>query len=564
MPAHVLAVCKSTLIVLTLPPAVLCAQPPATPEQAAERICRQENDLLKILRGHHPIAETYVQELRPDSDLGSVPINDQYFLGKIDLSHGVTVDSFIPEQKYKLRLPFFHRIFSVTLLPKGFAQMMVVDGEGFSTANYNFEFVRREFLGQVRTVVFNVTPKKNSGPGRFIGRIWAEDRDYNIVRFNGTYGPAPKSTFYLHFDSWRVNTGPDLWVPAAIYVEESSLSYAMGMKSASFKAQTRFWGYEANQNNPGSVFASLFVDSPNVVDHSSQNLDASPLEAFRSWQEEAEANVVSRLEKAALLSPPGDVDKILETVVNNLIVTNNLDLHGDVHCRVLLTSPLESFTVGRTIIVSRGLLDTLPDEPSLAAILAHELAHIALGHKLDTRFSFNDRLAFDDTQTLKNLIFARPEKEEQEADAKAVQLLANSPYKDKLSSPGLFLRALNLRAPAIPNLTRPLFGGGLADQKVVTRLNALLDSAPQLQMTRLDQVAALPLGARISMDPWSDRLRMMHSRTIPLLSPREKLQFEVAPVYINLTREHDSQQPAATTQRQSSAVSDAGGTGSQN
>jgi hypothetical protein len=45
---------------------------------------------------------------------------------------------------------------------------------------------------------------------------------------------------------------------------------------------------------------------------------------------------------------------------------------------VLLTTPLESFVVGRTIILSRGLLDVLPDEATLAAVLAHELAHIVL------------------------------------------------------------------------------------------------------------------------------------------------------------------------------------------
>ncbi len=71
--------------------------------------------------------------------------------------------------------------------------------------------------------------------------------------------------------------------------------------------------------------------------------------------------------------PWASVDKILQTVVNNLIVTNNLEIIPDVRCRVLLTSPLESFTVGHTIVVSRGLLDVLPDEASLAMTLAHEL-----------------------------------------------------------------------------------------------------------------------------------------------------------------------------------------------
>ena len=57
---------------------------------------------------------------------------------------------------------------------------------------------------------------------------------------------------------------------------------------------------------------------------------------------------------------------------------------------MLLTSALESLTVGDTIVVSRGLLDVLPDEGSLGMTLAHELSHIALGHRINAKFAFND------------------------------------------------------------------------------------------------------------------------------------------------------------------------------
>ena len=70
------------------------------------------------------------------------------------------------------------------------------------------------------------------------------------------------------------------------------------------------------------------------------------------------------------------------TVVNNLEVTNNIELPRPVRTRVMLTSPLETFSVGNTIVVSRGLIDVLPDETCLAMVLSHELAHIVLGHNL--------------------------------------------------------------------------------------------------------------------------------------------------------------------------------------
>src|SRR6202030_1278663 len=131
-------------------------------------------------------------------------------------------------------------------------------------------------------------------------------------------------------------------------------------------------------------------------------------------------------QKIGLLAPSGEVDKILATVVNNLLVTNNIDLQGDIHCRVLLTTPIESFTIGHTIVVSRGLLDVLPDEASLAMILSHELAHIALGHKIDTKLAFTDRFFFPDPDTFQRMSFERSSLDEQAADAKALELLNNS------------------------------------------------------------------------------------------------------------------------------------------
>src|SRR5207245_8536323 len=112
------------------------------------------------------------------------------------------------------------------------------------------------------------------------------------------------------------------------------------------------------------------------------------LQAERSWDHQAEDNVTDRLERMGLLAPYGEVDKVLETVVNNLEVTNNLDIQPDVRCRVLMTSTLESFTVGHTIVLRRGLIDVLPDEASLGAILAHALGHVGRGHSIDSKLPF--------------------------------------------------------------------------------------------------------------------------------------------------------------------------------
>ena len=437
------------------------------------------------------------------------------------------------------------QFFAMKFQQRGFAQMMVMDSGGFDRAHYQFQFLHREFLGDVRTWVIAVSPTASAGPGRFNGRIWVEDKTYSIVRFNGTYGQGLKQ-HYLHFDSWRVNCGPDLWVPYEIYSEETDLPPAMNMRHVSFKAVTQLWGYTAAQDRSEGEFTGVSVELPAVQDNSAEAADFAPVEGLRNWRRQSEDNILNRLERGNLIAPASSVEKILDTVVSNLVVTSNLHITPEVRTRVILTTPLETFTIGHTIVISRGLLDTLPDEASLAAILSHELAHIALGHDVDTRFAFSDRTNFDDQLMLARFRFARPAVQEDAANVKALELLQKSPYNDKLRQAGLFLAALGAESKRLPNLIQPLTGNRLADSNHVLRLAALLQGAPELQKNRIDQIAALPLGARTKLDPWTDDLRMARTRTIPLLSASEKMPFQLSPVFIHLTYANQPEQAPGT------------------
>ncbi len=203
----------------------------------------------------------------------------------------------------------------------------------------------------------------------------------------------------------------------------------------------------------------------------------------------------------------------------------------------MLTSPLETFSVGNTIVISRGLIDTLPDEASLAAILSHELAHIVLGHNLGSKYAFNDRMLFSDESTYQNLGFRHNPEEETAADAKAIELLKNSPYAQKLGSGGLYLKQLSARSSVLAALLTPHLGNGLTDSKgEVTRLAALMTSGPNLDDSKLDQIAALPLGGRIKLDPWGDHVEMVKAAPVAITSVRDKMPFEVTPFFPRLTR----------------------------
>jgi Peptidase family M48 len=507
------------------------ADQPRTMDQALDRITSNEQRLYGQIRNYSPLVETYIQNLRPDKDLGYVPAGDKYFLSRADFQKGVSLVPLTENSGKGHKVVgsvgnFFS--FSMQYLPDGFLQMIFIDTNGFDRQHYKFDYVRREFLGEVRCLVFDVTPAEKNAKGRFLGRIWVEDQDFHIVRFNGAYNGNGHSSWYFHFDSWRTNVQPGLWLPSFVYSEEKDLHYAVS-KKLDFKAQTRLWGYNLRNSSKEEELSKILIETP-VTDETKTNNDLSPIQAQRSWDRQAEDNIADRFERIGLMAPKGEVDKVLETVVNNLEVTNNIDLDPDVRCRVLMTSTLESFTLGHTIVLSRGLIDVLPDEASLATMLAHELAHVVLGHRLDSQYAFFDQLLVDDKDTFRHFGFARTPDEEAAANAKAIQILNNSPYKNQLGNAGLFLQALDSRQKEIPNLISSHLGNR------VPQINEVKSSVAVDPKQNPNKIAALPIGGRVKIDPWNDKLELIKSKPVGTVAEREKMPFEVTPFMPYLTR----------------------------
>jgi len=514
-----------------------------------DRIIAQEQAQIKMIRSHSPLVETYIQLLAPDKALGNVPNGDKYFLGRAKLENGVELVSLATGEGSGGKKGFLGNLFSSSMdfIPEGFLQMVYVDTEGFDRQHYQFEYVRREFLGEVRCLVLDVTPKVKSEPGRFAGRIWVEDQDFHIVRFNGAYTGSSRGNLYFHFDSWRVNASKNNWLPAFIYSEESDIRFALS-KRVMFKAQTRLWGYNLGHARQEQELSKILVEAAiPVTDQAAGAQDISPLQAQRSWDRQAEDNVVDRMERLGLLAAAGEVDKVLETVVNNLEVTNNLDVQPGIRCRVVMTSTLEAFTIGHTIVLSRGLIDVLPDEPSLAAVIAHELSHAVLGHRVDTQYAFFDRMLFDEKDTFRHFGFARTPEEEQAATAKATELLSNSPYKDQLGTAQKFVQALQARVKQIPNLISPHLGNGVLARWTSGSLPAQQVAANATPDPNL--IVALPLGGRIKLDPWDNQLVMLKAKPVGAVAEREKMPFEVTPFILFLTRDDSAsmQTPGAVS-----------------
>src|SRR6266852_2174247 len=550
----------SGLGTLTATAAAPSADQARTMSDVIDRVITNENRGNQQIKQYSPLVETYIQNLKPDKELGYTPAGDKYFLGRADFSKGVALVSLTDNNGKGKKIfgsigNFFS--FAMQFLPDGFLQMIFIDTNGFDKQHYKFDYVRREFLGEVRCLVFDVTPQERAGKGRFLGRIWVEDQDYNIVRFNGAYGGGGHSSWYFHFDSWRTNVQPGQWMPSFVYSEERDLHYSLA-KKLDFKAQTRLWGYNLGHASQEQELSKILVETP-VQDDTKTANDLTPIQAQRSWDHQAEENVADRLQRIGLMAPKGEVDKVLETVVNNLEVTNNLDIDPEVHCRVLTTTTLESFTVGHTIVLSRGLIDVLPDEASLATVIAHELGHVVLAHRMDSSFAFFDQLLIDDKDTFRHFGFARTPEEEQAAGAKALQLLTNSPYKGQLANAALFLDALRTRQKEIPNLISAHLGdrvATLADLKPVVAAPATTNAGANAgasanagadPKSNPQMIAALPIGGRVKLDPWYDRLDLIKSKPVSTVAEREKMPFEVTPFMPYLTRYNTEAKPISAS-----------------
>jgi Peptidase family M48 len=520
-------------------------------EPLIDRVTCAEQEFLAALRRYRPVVETYLQESY-EGGAGSQPAGcDHYMIGRLSLEQGIKFESFLLSAGFRRgkgrgdsavrqrsRLGFGRR--RQVFLPHGFASMVAPDVHDFSRSAYRFTYVRSEFLGAVRCLVLDVAPRDAGSTGRFLGRIWVEDQHGCLVRFNGTFASRSTAAVFFHFDSWRFNVAARLWLPAVVYIEDRSHRRGEAVR---FFGQTRVWGYHGPAGGAAGGTAEILVEPDGRVVDANGARDIGPLESARSWRRLAQSNLIDRLEKAGFLAAEGEVDETLNAVVHNLLAGN--DISVDVGCRVLLTTPLESFSIGRAIIISRGLLDVLPDEASLAMVLSDELAHIVLGHPTDTMFAFADRTMFADCEIPKRLRFQRSETEMEAAHQKALEILSHSPYADKMATAGLFLKTLRRRAPQLPNLIRASLGNQLTTEEDLVRLGELAKKTPELKTARGEQVAALPLGSRLKIDPWTNQVRMLEGKPTAPRDAGDEAHFGVTPLMLHLTRapENASEEP---------------------
>jgi hypothetical protein len=525
-----------------------------TPAQSAlvDKAIVREAVVIKSLKERVPIVETYIQNMKPDPVMGQVPETDVHYLGRVDFGKVINDEAYASGGKDEKsgKLGFLkHSLSYVTGLSaslhlqyheSGFVQMLLVDSKDFNRKTYTFSYLRNDFLGTIPTVVFDIQPTKHNDKGRFSGRIWIERNGANIVRFNGNFaGGEEDLSEYFHFDSWRTNIQEGIWMPTSVYVEETdpkSPSHVLKLKAINY-----IWGYSLKV--PPSETSVTGVDIANVDNQAANDAtDVSPLQAEREWVQQAEDNVVERLYTAGLIDAPSAFDQTLSDLANNILAYNQIPTSRPLKVRTLLTEPLESLAVGNTILLSKSLIDTTAIQSAdgaqqmgnLNALLAFQVAHVILGHHIDTKYAFSDRLLFPPESAFQKLPMHHTDADNTEAAKKAIELLNAKELADGQQWFGLYLQQLQAREKGLKALTEPQLGDSLLKPDGTFWLQAMVAKGPKLNNTDTKQQAAMPLGSFLKFDPWTDQVIQMHTTYEPLLSSRDKLPFEVTPVYLKL------------------------------
>ncbi len=457
-----------------------------THKQLGQRIFAGERNMIAGLRDTSPVLETYLQSLWPNAK--ESPIDDAYFLSTInfkrDLSslghsrRGYQTFLFggIPASR-KVRL---NNGTKWALSPDGYLDMMFVDIEDFDADTYDLKYLQKDTWGRTSCLIFSVAPKNTRRGGQFKGQIWVETSNFKIIRIEGTFTVSPlsflkrqvggKVPLYFSFESVREEVAPGYWLPSYTYFDENRRwqdIYHNGETDFHYRGHIFIWGYK--NTNPETV-AKGGDDS----------------------------DVILRLEKDKLLASPGPVEQRLNAIARQILVASDIHL-PDIRCRVLLTTPIEIFSVGDTIVLSRGLLNILPDESVIAVLLAREIANLTMGGiRIRPKTLFHGSLFHETgTKDFEGLGIYESSEEDAAAWKNALVLANRAGYSNGIGYTSLFFAQLVQHSKQIPNLVQARFGRDVLDMWKMA-------SVFQTAYGSTNVARPLLLRGKYVIDSWSD------------------------------------------------------------
>ena len=92
-------------------------------------------------------------------------------------------------------------------------------------SKYDFKYVGKEKIDELSLYVFDVTPKVIPDPKKtkerlFVGRVWVDDQDLQIVKTKGKGVPETKINKFPVVETYREQFGGRYWFPTYSYADE--------------------------------------------------------------------------------------------------------------------------------------------------------------------------------------------------------------------------------------------------------------------------------------------------------------------------------------------------------
>jgi len=90
---------------------------------------------------------------------------------------------------------------------------------------YNFTYVGKERIDELNLYIFDVSPKVMPDPKKtkerlFMGRIWVDDQDLQIVKSRGKGVPETKENKFPNVETYREQIDGRYWFPTYSYADE--------------------------------------------------------------------------------------------------------------------------------------------------------------------------------------------------------------------------------------------------------------------------------------------------------------------------------------------------------
>ena len=146
---------------------------------------------------------------------------------------------------------------------------------------YDFTFVGKERIDELDTYVIDVKPKVLQDPKAvkealkakqrfFLGRVWVDQQELQIVKSRGKGVPEDKNNKYPVFESYREQIDGRYWFPTYVYSDDE-LTFGTG-QIVRLRARVKYTDY---QRLAGKV-RIIEEGEPGVVDEADKNPPQQP------------------------------------------------------------------------------------------------------------------------------------------------------------------------------------------------------------------------------------------------------------------------------------------------